>query len=310
MHRLMRFYNQNRKDIWKVIGVSLAIVVILQVLNYRAEKRNKEKEQQQNISNNTSSTIKYNNLNLKNQKSILLEEELSQDKKDSVKIIDDFFSYCSQQKLQEAYDLLTEECKQEMYSSVQNFEEMYYQNILNGEKKDISVENWIGNIYKVTINEDFLSSGKYSTENTIQDYITIKDNKLNINGYIGRTEPNKEKEKENIKIKILQKDMYIDYTIYTFEITNNSKRTILLDSLNNIDTMYIEDSNQVKYSAYTHELSIGQLVVNEGEKKQIKIKYYSKFSSDKNNKKIIFSKVILDYDLGIDSNYSKFTIEL
>lgn len=299
MQGLIRFYNQNRKDIWKVILIIAIIIGGLQLLNYMAKQKNKK--QQNIVSNTNAASIQYNNVNLETEKSALSGDKLSNTQKDTVKVIDDFFSYCNEQKLQEAYDLLTEECKEEMYSSVQAFEEMYYKKVLNGEEKNISVENWTDDIYKVKINEDFLTTGKYSTENTIQDYMTIKKDdddkyKININGYIGRTTPNKEKEYENINVKVMQKNMYMNYTIYTFEVTNNSEKTILLDSLKNIDDLYIKDNNGIKYSAYTHELSQGQLVINSGETKQIKIKYYSKYSSTKKIKSIVFSRMILDYD--------------
>lgn len=304
MHRLIRFYNQNKKDIWKVIGVIIAIIVILQMLNYISKKNNEKQLQEKKENNNTYSNInqKYNSIELESEKSVLSGKEISDTKKDSTQIIDDFFGYCNEQKIQEAYELLTDECKEEMYSSVQVFKETYYDKVLNGQKKNISIENWTDNIYKVTISDDFLSSGKYTKENDIQDYITIKDNKLNINKYIGREEINKEKNEENVNICVIQKDEYMDYTTYTFEITNNSKGSILLDPLEDIDTMYIKDSKGVKYSAYTHEISKGSLLINEANKKQIKIKYYSKFVSSKNIKKIVFSKVMLNnkyYELEI-----------
>ena len=309
MHRLIRFYNQNRKSIWKIILVITIIICILQLLNYIAKKQN-EKVIQDVDNNESINTIKYNNVNLETEKSVLSGDKISKEQQSSVKIIDDFFSYCNEQKIQEAYDLLTEECKEEIYSSVQIFEEMYYKKVLNGQRKNISIENWTDDIYKVKINNDFLSSGKYSTENTIQDYITIKNNKLNINSYIGRKTYDKEKYSKDINIKVLEKNEYMDYTTYTFEITNNSKNTVLLDTLKNIDSMYIEDNNGVKYSAYTHEISEGQLLIYEGSKVKIKLKYYSKFSSNKKIKKIVFSNMVLNYDNFSNNNCYDFTIEL
>lgn len=313
MHRLIRFYNQNRKDIWKIIGVIIIIIVILQLLNYAAKRDNRKQQQSATNDITTSTTTKYNNLNLETEKSVLSGKDMSPTQEDSLDVINNFFRYCNEQKLQEAYELLTEECKDEMYSSLQIFDEMYYQKVINGQKKEVSVENWTDNIFKVKINENFLSSGKYSTENTIQDYITAKkdDNdeyKLNINGYIGRENIDKERVEKNVNIKVIQKDEYMNYTKYTFEITNDSDKAILLDSLENINTMYIQDSKKIKYEAYTHELSQGQLMFNQGEKKQIKIKYYNKYQSDKKIKNVVFSKIILDYQKY--SDYYSFEIDL
>lgn len=307
MHKLIRFYNQNRKEIWKVIGIIFIIIFVLQLLNYSAKQKVNNQDYEQN---NTNDLPQYNDLDLATNKSVLSGEEISEQKQNSIEIIDSFFGYCNQQKIQEAYDLLTEECKEEMYSSIQLFDEMYYQKVLNGQKKNITVENWTGNIYKVTINDDFLSTGEYSDKNKRQDYITVQDSKLNINGYVGRMELNTEKQVDDVTIKIIKEDTYMDYVTYTFEVTNNSPRAIVLDSLENIDTMYIKDSNEVKYSAYSHELSKGNLLLDEGDKKQITIKYYSKFSSTKRIRRIVFSKFVFDYSQNAKDDYRTFEIEI
>ena len=235
MHRLVRFYNQNRKDIWKVIGFVILIIFVLQTLNY-VEKKKDSNDKENNIENNSTQSIEqpYNNIKIKSDESVLTGEKMSQEEIDSIKIINDFFEYCNEQKIQEAYDLLSDECKEEMYSSVQIFKEMYYNKVLDGQAKNISIENWNNNTYKVDIGDDYLSSGKYTKENNIQDYITIQDDKLNINKYIGRSKIEKNKSEENMDVLVLNKDEYIDYTIYTFEIKNNSNETIILDPLEDI----------------------------------------------------------------------------
>ena len=87
----------------------------------------------------------------------------------------------------------------------------------------------------------------------------------------------------------------MDYETYTFEITNNSDNTILLNSSNNTDTMYLEDKNEIQYFAYTHELSEAELKLASKETKKIKIKYYNKYSSTRKIENIVFSKIILNY---------------
>lgn len=309
MYKLIRFYNQNRKQIWKIIGVIFMIILVLQLLNYSTKQKAKN-QNNSTINNNNNNLLSYNNIDVSTNKSVLSGNEISQQQQSSIKIIDEFFAYCNEQKIQEAYDLLTEECKEEMYSSIEIFDEMYYQKVLNGKKKNISVENWTGNIYKVTINDNFIATGEYSEKNKMQDYITIKDNKLNINSYVGRVILDREKQKEDITVKLIRQDTYMNYIAYTFEITNHSQKAILLDSLDNMDTMYIKDTNGTKYTAYSHELSQDNLLVDEGNQKQITIKYYSKFSSTKRIRNIVFSRFIPDYNDSSDSNYSTFEIEL
>ena len=312
MYKLMRFYNQNRKTIWGLLAGILIVFVLLQLIN--SWSKNKTEKEQSEYEEPQTTNVQYNDISLETEKSVVSGDKVSNKQKDMIKVIDEFFKYCNEQKIQEAYDLLTEECKDELYSSLQVFYETYYKEVINGEKKNISVENWVNDTYKVKISEDFLSTGKYSEENTIQDYITIKkdDNneyKLNINGYIERKKQDKEDNYKNINVKDLEKMVYMDYEIYTFEITNNSDNTILMDSLDDTDSMYIQDSKGVKYSAYTHELSKGNLTIDSSSKKQLKIKYYSQYQSNKKIKKIGFSKIIFN-DQGYDNKYYDFEMEI
>lgn len=301
MYKIVRFYNQNRKTIWKVILSIALIIVIVQILNYIVQKKMNENNNIQGQISEVSEESLYNSVTLNDDKTLLTGEEISETKKSEIKYIDKFFEYCNNGKIEEAYSLLTEECKEEMYPELGIFEQAYCKQIFSGDKKNIKIENWIHDIYKVSITDDFLITGKYDTENTIQDYITIEEDeqynyKLNINSYIGRKKINEKKELENIEINVIEKDTYMDYEVYTFEVKNNSETNILLDNLKNIDTLYIEDENGLKYSAYTHELGKEQLLLRSNETRKIKIKYYSKYGSTKTIEKIVFSKIILNYD--------------
>lgn len=309
MYRLIRFYNQNRKDIWKVIGIILIIVAILQILNYASKKKGKKEDNNIVNSTNQNTSNQYNNISLETEKSVLSGESINQDKKNSIKLIDTFFSYCNEKNIQKAYELLTDECKEEMYSSVNDFEEMYYEKVFGNQRKNVSLENWTSNTYKVKISEDYLSSGEYTNENNIQDYITIQDNKLNINNYVRRLYYDDITKKENnLSIKLIQEDVYMEYIIYTFEIKSSSEESILLDTLESLDSMYIEDNNGVKSSAYTNELSQRNLLLNQGDKKQVKIKYYKKFNTNTKIKKIVFSEVYFNY--GQNSKNSTLVIDI
>ena len=57
-----------------------------------------------------------------------------------------------------------------------------------------------------------------------------------------------------------------------------------------------KDSNGIKYSAYEHELTQEELKIGIDERKKLKIKFYSKYSSSKKIQKIVFSNLILDYE--------------
>ena len=205
MNRFIRWYNQNRKSIWATIAIIVIIIGIIQLVNY-FYKVKYEKELNSFEGQIQNKTVDYNNVRVDDNHSSLTGEEISESQETQIGVIDNFIKYCNENNLESAYDLLTDECKEEMYPTLENFQESYYNQVFNNSMKNVSVENWISNIYKVNVNEDFLSTGRYSKEETIQDYITVVevDNqyKLNINGYIGREEIGKSKENNNIIIEV------------------------------------------------------------------------------------------------------------
>lgn len=299
MNGIIRWYNQNRKQIWKVIGIFAVIIIVIQLIQRITIKN--ETKKLENVLNSGKNEIKTNTIIMNDDKSTITGSKLSSSQKTVLAVIDEFVEYCNNNQVSEAYNILSEDCKNQMYSSESVFQEKYLNKIFDGTVKNISAENWVGNIYKVKFKEDALSTGIYNTENVIQDYITgIKDDngdiKLNINGYIGKKEINKQQEKNNIKINVIEKHQYMDYETYVFEIKNDSNNTILLNRKQDLETMYLEDKNDLKYNAYVHELSEGELKFLSRETRRITIKYYNKYSSSKKIENIVFSKIILDYN--------------
>lgn len=325
MHRIKRWFNQHRKKIVRIIGIPVAVIVVVQLLQWGNTLINNSEQKKLATGQNNKSEL--NTIRLEDDISTVTGQSLSKTQKTIVQVIDEFIEFCNNKQINEAYNLLSEECKSQMYPTVANFQQNYYNYIFAGSAKNISAENWIGNIYKVKYKEDALSTGIYNSENTIQDYITgVRDEenniKLNINGYIRKEEINKEKEVNKIKINIVEKHQYMNFETYVFEITNNSDNTILLNDIKSEDianqkSMYLEDRNNIKYTAYIHELSEPEMKILPGETRRISIKYYNKYSSSKDIEKIVFSRIILNYDIyqninniGNYNNYGTIQINL
>ena len=325
MNRFMRWYNQNRKTVWKVIGIIVIVIIVIQLINHYYKVRNEEElnsnNQTQNATTNSTNN-NYNNVRVDDNNSVLSGSEMSSSQEEQIQIIDTFVDYCNKGDVESAYQLLTDECKQEMYPQLDNFVNSYYNETFANSEKDASVENWTGNIYKVQIHDNMLATGKYSKETTKQDYITVIETedeqyRLNINGYIERDEINKSKEDKQIKMTVKYADTYMDYAKYTIEITNNSNQTISLDDRANVESMYIRDDNGNHYPAYTHEINSAELQVSPRETKEVTIKYYSKYGSTKDINRLVFSKMILNYgayeifeNKSLFNDYGVFEIEI
>ncbi len=298
---LRRYYNQNRKKIWGIVIIIVSAFIFLQLVNY-IYKINMEKKSTVNISDNITARTNTNTTTLTTNESVVTGNSVSSNQlQNDTTIIDNFISYCNNKELQQAYDLLTQECKTQMYTTLEVFEQAYYNDVFAGKSKNCSIENWVNNTYKVKIMDDILATGRSSNGYSKQDYMTIvkvdDGYKLNINNYIGYTSINETTQQDNISMNVVSKNTYMDYEQYTIRVTNNTEGTILLDSRTNAKTLYLQDSKEVQYSSYSHELTEPMLTVSSGQTKEVTIKFYSSYVSTKKIEYIVFSNLILSlYD--------------
>ena len=126
---------------------------------------------------------------------------------------------------------------------------------------------------------------------------------MNINGYIKKQAINKETEKYNIKIKVIDIDYYRDYSICNIQVLNKNDTTILLDSRRKEKSLYLTNNEEdeediVKFYSYAYELNDNELKVIQGENKKISIKfsYYYNYREDISLGEMRFNDIIIDYN--------------
>lgn len=301
--KLAEWYVRNKSKIMLAIFFFVVIAVISLIVGILGRIKRDE------VVNTTTGNIQvepepvanFTDIYVEGEESVVTGEEITSSQVTMLEYVNQFVDLCNAQQVEEAYNLLSDECKEEVYPSLDSFRTNYYNAIFNGQKRNISVESWANNIYKVKYELDALSTGVYTEENTVQDYISVTRNEnnegnLNVNGYIGRSEINKTQNSNNITITVLRRDRYMDYETYTYSMTNNTNNTILLDDKESTNNMYLEDENGNQYTAYIHELSDAELILTPGETKEITIKYYNRYSTTKNITNIVFNKIILNYN--------------
>lgn len=300
MYNIIRFYNQNRKKLLKIILIIVFVIALIQLLNYLV-KVNQENVESKNIIENALERTNTAKDALISNKSIISDTNVSEKNMETeINIIDDFINYCNNKDINNAYNLLTEECKELMYPTVEDFYKSYYSITFNNENKTYTIENWSGNTYQVMITEDILLTGKVNNSITRQDYMTIisKDGekRLNINSYIGRKKINKITTKNYIEFVILNKDIYMDYEVYNFKVTNNSNNKILLDNCQNTKSVYLLDGKDVKYYFYNNEIIENRFIIESSYTNNLNIKFNRSYSPSRSVEKMVFSNVILNYD--------------
>lgn len=122
-----------------------------------------------------------------NSNSVLTEEEkniFEQEKEKELEkknYISKFIDYCNSKEIEKAYDMLSKKCKEEKYSTIEDFENKYIKQNYNLkiDKYMIKKEN---NLYEVYLTEDMLVTGKTTSTkqtkmiiNTIEDKIYLLD---------------------------------------------------------------------------------------------------------------------------------------
>lgn len=295
MYNLIRFFNQNRKKIITVILIIVFIIAVIQILNFISKQ-----QKTQGLENIIIKNANYGD-EVVSSKSLVTGKSVSEDElKSTSDVIKQFMEYCNNSNVESAYSLLTNECKEEMYPTLNDFNNIYFKYTFGGEKKTYTIENWIDNVYQVRITGDILSTGKIDNATTKQDYITIVEEnnelKLNINKYVGRSTPDKVTEIDNIKFTVTQVDTYMDYKEYNLLIENNSSNDILLDTSNDTKSIYLIDRDDKKTYFLSSEITPNQFVVQSKYKTNLKIKFAYEFASNNSLKNIVFSKSILNYD--------------
>lgn len=292
---LRRYYNQNRKKIWRMIIIIVSAFILFQVTAYIYRETRKIPEAEQEIPRNK---INTNTTTLTSNQSAVTGNSISQTKlKTATTTINEFISYCNKKELQKAYDLLTDECKEQIYNNLETFEQAYYNQVFHGESKNCTIENWNDNIYVIKITDDILATGNSKSEYNKQDYITVKETdkgyKLNISSYIGYTPIDKKTNQDQIEMNVIGKNTYMEKESYIIKISNYTENTMTLDGKSALGSLFLEDRNGVKYSANMQELTDSMLNIKAGETKEITISFYSNYISTKRIQNIVFSDVIL-----------------
>ena len=282
MYKLIRFYNQNRRKIIKIILIIVFIIAIIQLLNYFSKRDNRSEK---SINNENINNVIYGKEVISDKSAVTGDGVSEKQLKNDSEIINKFLNYCNEGNLNEAYNILTDECKDEMYPTIDDFKKIYYDNTFGGKKKSYTIENWMEDTYQVNITEDSLATGRLDKNETKQDYITVlekdKTYKININNYIGRKSVNKVTETKNIKFTIQSIDTYMDYQTYNIQVENNTDNTVLLDTGDSTKSVYLLDSKKMKYYFYNNEIIKEKFKIQGKYKNTIKIKFNNSYSSSR-----------------------------
>ena len=274
-----------------IVGIILFLSLVNVVNSYIKENRKQKLSQAQNTTN-TNNIVNNNQVNSSSKPIMGSSENKSNSSTNNnisnEKLIRDFITYCNSHQIQNAYSLLSDECKDAVFfANIEYFKKNYVESIFTT-NKILNIEKWVENniiTYRVRLTDDILSTGNIKgTTNAIEDYYTIVSTedgkqKLNINGYIARNYINKKNQVDGINISILKKDIFKEYEQYEIKVENKTNNTIMLDSKEDVDSIYLIGSNSSKYSGFTYELDEIKTVIPENTSKNITVRFNKIYSN-------------------------------
>lgn len=170
MNKFIRFYNQNKKTIFKYIGIVLVAYAVLQIINLYYKNTISE-ESYNNLSN-----VTYENSTVLNNNTIVENNKTTTEK---------FIEYCENDKIEDAYKMLSSESKEKIkYNTIEKFKSNFIDNFLKtGSKYYVTKIKDESNTYVIEIyNEDILSTGNASSIG--KKYIKESNNKITLLDFI------------------------------------------------------------------------------------------------------------------------------
>ena len=298
--KIIRIYNQNRVVIWITIIAIVLLFIVIQLLNSLVIKQ--EEEQKKVVIKDEK--LYENKIDIKTQVTDKQIEETNN------LIIDKFIKLCNAKDIQNAYEILTDECKQNVFPTINDFEQNYINKVFNTEKL-YSKQREYSNTYEVCFYDNLLTTGIIN-QNIEKDYYTIIENngkqKLNICSYIGQQHINKVYENNMIRIEVIKKDVFKEYEIYSLYVVNKIDGIILLDTKKSTKTIYAQDTDEEIYYSASHEILANDLLINSNSISSLKIKYIKNYTN-KSIDKLIFGDIVFNYINNTNKNeYEKTTI--
>ena len=292
MNRFRRIWNQNTKKILLILFIILIIFIVIQILNYFAKVS--EEEQRQERENELQEYVGH-----QSEQSITSGGTVDKHVDEQVEsTIEEFIHFCNEGDTQKAYEMLSNDCKEELYPTLENFTNTYYRRNFNT-KKLFSMQSWVVSslTYKVTLHEDILSTGRVE-DSVIEDYYTIVQEdgnwKLNIAGFIQKQDLNQVVQNVGITIQLINKKTYMEYEEYQINVRNETGKTILLDSMETSSGIYLLGSTGAQYSVYTSELEETKLRVQNNDSNILSLKFGKEYNTNRAVESIHFTDIILD----------------
>lgn len=294
MNRFIRYWNQNKNKIIITILIVVFIIILIQTINYILGQIQNEPQPSNSDIEDTS----------RPSESVMTGERLPEETTDNnIEIISQFVEFCNNREYENAYNLLSQDCKEELFATLDIFITDYCNNIFTTNiTYNLELWDYTDNTYTYRIvyfENNILATGNVNSSNNIEDYITIivtDEEKLNIKNFIEKENINKSQTTDGQEITITVNDRYIynNYEKYEITIRNNTDKTILISDGINSNDICLVDVNEAEYNSMMNEVPLTSMEVAPKEEKTIYIRFYKMYNLYREIDEISFKNIILD----------------
>lgn len=217
--KLRNFIKRNRKIIIIVLLLWLLVMVINQFLkNYSFQDFERTTYNEHQAIMDTGETVPQR-----------LEQPINE-------TIDTYFNYCNNKQYEEAYQMVSDDCKRIYFPTLEDFKE--YVDIVFDENKIYYLQNFSNYngtyIYRMRIMEDLMATGLTNKDNLYfyEEKIALKEEddkiSLSLRQYITSENIEEIYEDDYVKITIKSKDVFYEQEIYNIEVKNKTSKTVVL----------------------------------------------------------------------------------
>lgn len=225
-------------------------------------------------------------------------------KKDVNETINTYFNYCNNKEYENAYNMLTQDCKEYLYNNNISAFQDYIDSIFT-RKKIYNIQNYsnIGNvyIYDIRILDDIMSTGTNGGYDTYEEKIALINNngemQISNQGYIGQVDfSNIVGEDEYLKVEILSKNVSYTREEYIVEIRNKTDGYILIGNgmVQNEITLDLGDQTRGALDVVNNNI-----IIAPGETRNLYI-LFNKFADDDKEPEEISFNLIRVYNSNVD----------
>ena len=291
---IKRIIDKNNKLIWYIALIIVFVLFSIKLLNSYYEK-DEERKKIEIINNEKNQTT---------QNTTEIEQTNNSVESDSIeKTMKSFVNYCNNREIENAYKILTDECKNAMFPTIDYLEKNYIDKIYNI-NRTYEMVKWSTDenktTYLVKLYGDLLSTGGTDNNYTEDYYTFVEDDngiyKLNINNYIYGEDKNIEETKQNITIKIGHVDVYEEYEKAKITIINNTLKTICITGNKNNKNIYLQNAKNTTYSSLNSKFDSEEIVLKPNGIQTLWVEFNKVYSSTNEAQYLVLSDVILDYE--------------